>query len=69
VMKGAPEVAMREEYILLSFMEKTKGDLLKWPSRLDKVLTVCGILTWTYPYGFVTVMVILWYFIQKTFEA
>jgi hypothetical protein len=32
---GNPEAEMSEDYILVSFMEKMKGDLLKWPRHLD----------------------------------
>jgi hypothetical protein len=33
--EGEPEADLRDEYVLVSFMERTKGDLLKWPCRLD----------------------------------
>jgi hypothetical protein len=32
---GNPEAETSEDYILVSFMEKTMGDLLKWPRHLD----------------------------------
>jgi hypothetical protein len=44
--EGEPEADQREDYVLVSFMERTKGDLLKWPSRLD-ILNVLKVGTCT----------------------
>jgi hypothetical protein len=33
--EGEPEAEEGDQYILVSFLEKTAGDLLKWPKRSD----------------------------------
>lgn len=33
--KEEPEADEREDYLLLNFMEKMRGDVLKWPSKVD----------------------------------
>lgn len=35
--KGEPEALDDEDYLYCSFMERTKGDLLKWPQKIDKL--------------------------------
>jgi hypothetical protein len=32
---GEPEAELGDNYIFLNFMERTQGDLLKWPKRAD----------------------------------
>jgi hypothetical protein len=33
--EGEPEAEEADEYVLISFMQRTSGDLLKWPKRSD----------------------------------
>ena len=37
---GEPEAEEGEEYLLVNFMERTGGDYLKWPARLDILNTL-----------------------------
>lgn len=37
---GEPEAEEGEEYLLVNFMERTGGDRLKWPARLDILNTL-----------------------------
>lgn len=46
--EGEPEADLREEYVLVSFMERTTGDLLKWPRRVD-ILNVLKVRYRTIP--------------------
>jgi hypothetical protein len=46
--EGEPEADQREDYVLVSFMERTTGDLLKWPRRLD-ILNVLKVRMVPYP--------------------
>ena len=33
--EGEPEAEEDDDYLLVSFMERSKGDLLKWPQKMD----------------------------------